>query len=348
MTMTKRILIVEVNWIGDVIFSTPFIRAVRKANPEAHIACLLHPRCVEILEGNPRVDELIIYDEEGVHASLLGKLKLINELRRKRFDTAFILHRSFTKALLMMLAGIPERIGYAAKGRGLILTKAIDEPADGVHKVEYFLNIARRAGIAAEDGSYEFFIANTDREQVKGLLERNGVVRGDKFVTICPGGNWDPKRWPRQNYAKLADSLIEKHGVKIVIAGAKKDIALAEDIKGMMKHEPVITCGRTTLKQLGAIFEMSSLVVANDTGPMHLAVAMKSDTIALFGPTSPELTGPYGGKNYRVIFNNRRCDVPCYDVTCVANRCMEDVMVEDVAAEAGKVLGSREYRKEAC
>ena len=110
--MGKRILIVNVNWVGDVLFSTPFIRAVREANPDAYIACLLHPRCTQMLESNPRLNEIIIYDEEGIHKSLLGKWRLIKELKGKKFDAAFLLHRSFTKALITYLAGIKERIGY--------------------------------------------------------------------------------------------------------------------------------------------------------------------------------------------------------------------------------------------
>jgi len=332
--MSKRILIVEVNWIGDVLFSTPFIRAVREANPDSYIACLAHPRCAEILEGNPRLSEIITYDEEGAHRSLIGKLKLVAGLRSKRFDTAFVLHRSFTKALLVMLAGIPERIGYATKNRSRILTKPIDEPAEDIHKVEYFLNIARSSGISPKSVSYEFFVTGADRAYAAALLKTGLVEAGDKVVVMCPGGNWDPKRWPKENYAALADKLIERYGVKVVMAGAKKDVKLAEDIKQAMKNSPIIACGRTTLKQLGALFELSDLVVANDTGPMHLAVAMKADTIALFGPTSPELTGPYGEANYRVISKNKTCDVPCYDVTCAASRCMEAIAVDDVVKEA--------------
>ena len=331
--MPKRILIVEVNWIGDVLFSTPFIRAVREANPGAHIACLVHPRCAEMLEGNPRLNEIVVYDEEGAHRSLWGKARLAADLRRGRFDTAFILHRSFTKALLTMLSGISERIGYATKGRGWVLTRPIEEPPAPIHKVEYFLNIAREAGIPAEKKSYEFFITGGDRDYIKGLLANSGVVPDNKIVVICPGGNWDPKRWPRDKYAKLADRIAELYGAKIVIAGAKKDIALADEIRSLMDSEPVITCGRTTLKQLAALFEASDLVVANDTGPMHLAVAMKAKTIALFGPTSAELTGPYGGNNYKVISAGTDCAVPCYDTTCKVNRCMDAISVDDVMAE---------------
>ena len=342
--MSKRILIVEVNWIGDVLFSTPFIRAIREHYPDDYIACLLHPRCAEMLEGNPRLNEVIIYDEEGAHKGFFGKLRLIWQLRRKRFDIAFILHRSFTKALLTALAGISERIGYPTKNRSFVLTKIADEPADDAHKVEYFLNIARSVGILSKSNSYEFFIGSSDREFIKKFLRENGVPDTDRVIVLCPGGNWDPKRWPKEKFAGLGDELAERFNAKIVISGAAKDVRLAGDIKEMMKNKPVISCGKTKLKELGALLERAALVVANDTGPMHLAVAMKAKTIALFGPTSSEITGPYGNGSYRVISKNEECAVPCYDVTCAANRCMDAISVEDVLAEAVALLESNERR----
>lgn len=342
----KRILIVSVNWIGDVIFMTPFIRAVREAYPESYIACLIHPRCREIIESNPRLNEIITYDEEGVHKSLWGKIVLVDLLRGKKFDTAFILHRSFTKALLVYLAGAGERIGYSTKHRSSLLTAAVEEPAEAVHKVEYFLNLAKAAGIASRDDSYEFFIRDPDRQFIGKLLKDEGVEDADTLITICPGGNWDPKRWPKENFAKAADLMAAQFGARIAIAGAAKDAALAGEIKGMMKAVPVITCGRTTLGQLGALLERSGLVVANDTGPMHIAVSVKTKVIALFGPTSPHLTGPYGRGSYRVISRNDTCDIPCYDFTCKDNRCMAAITVEEVFA-AAKEMMSRNLKSDA-
>ena len=334
----NRILIVNVNWIGDTLFSTPFIRSVRDAYPDSYIACLLHPRCKEMLDLNPRLNEIIIYDEEGEHKGILGKLKLIIALRRKKFDTAFLLHRSFTKALITFFAGIKERIGYPTKRRAMLLTKTIEENAEELHKVEYFLNIARASGLEPASKSYEFFISDSDKKFISALLCKSGVLEKDKVVVLCPGGNWDPKRWPKESFAKLADALSEKFCAKIVISGAKKDVKLAEEIERMMKTKPVITAGKTTLKQLGALFTQVDLVIANDTGPMHLAVAMKAKTIALFGPTSPLLTGPYGEGRYRVISKNDTCDIPCYDITCAGNRCMAAIKVEDVLKEASGML----------
>lgn len=350
----KRILIVNVNWIGDVIFSTPFIKAVRDAYPDSHIACLLHPRCVDILKDSPRIDEIIIYDEDGQHRGIIGKIKLVWRMRKSHYDMAFILHRSFTKALLTFTAGIKERVGYPTKHRDLLLTKVIDLPDHEIHKVEYFLNLARGYGINARENSYEFFVADKDKESLDKFLKQNGVEDKDRLVVLCPGGNWDPKRWPRENFALLADMLIEKLGVKIVLSGAGSDIGLVNSIKSMMKSTPIISCGLTTLKELGALLERADMVIANDSGPMHLAVAMKTNVIALFGPTSPELTGPYGNGNYMVLWKTKGCDpsagsgshpealegceVPCYDVTCTDNRCMKLITVGDVFKEAEKIL----------
>ena len=328
--MAKKILIVNVNWVGDVLFSTPFIKAVREAYPDGYIACLLHPRCLEMLEGNPRLNEIILYDEERKHRGLLGKLKLINILRKKKFDKAFILHRSFTKAFVAYLSGIKERIGYPTKNRARLLTKIAEEPIEEMHKVEYFLNLASSDGIVPADRSYEFFIKDTDRAYIKNFLAEFGVNEKDLLVVLCPGGNWDPKRWPKENFAGLADMLTEKIGAKIVISGARKDMKLAEEIKGMMKNKPIISCDRTTLKQLGALLARANLVIANDTGPMHIAVSMKANVIALFGPTSAHITGPYGKGNYKIISRYDACEIPCYDVTCKDNKCMTAITIEDV------------------
>jgi len=118
-----------------------------------------------------------------------------------------------------------------------------------------------------------------------------------------------------------------------------------QNIKGMMKNTPIISCGATTLKELGVLLEKASLVIANDSGPMHLAVAMKANVIALFGPTSPELTGPYGKGNYTVLRKIKECEIPCYDITCTDNRCMKLITVGDVFEKAEKILTQRLSKK---
>jgi lipopolysaccharide heptosyltransferase II len=333
----KRILVVNVNWRGDVLFSTPFIRAIREKHPQSFIATLLVPRCVPILENNPYLNEIIVFDEEGRHKGLFGKARLIRLLRSKYFDTVFLLHRSFTRTLLCWLAGIPERIGYFTKKRAMLLTKVISPPLDKLHKVEYFLNIAKACGIETENKDYEFFTSPKDRNYIKNLLQENGLKESESLVVINPGGNWGLKRWPKENFAKLSDRLIEKYQLKLIITGAKSDISLARGIVSLMHNRPTIFCGGTTLGQLAALMAKASLVISNDSGPMHIAVSQKTKTICLFGPTSPEITGPLGSGDYTVIRKDVGCEVPCYQLDCNDNRCMKAISVYDVLQAVQKI-----------
>ncbi|MFC1632051.1 lipopolysaccharide heptosyltransferase II [Candidatus Omnitrophota bacterium] len=333
----KRILIVNVNWRGDVLFTTPFIRALRKKFPDSYIATLVVPRCAALLELNPHLNEIIIFDEEGQHSGLRGKLELVKALKSKSFDTAFLLHRSTTRAFICWLAGIPQRIGYYTRKRSLLLTKSIPVPRPDLHKVDYFLNIASSLAIDAEDKSYEFYFSREDQDYVQRLLAQKGINSNDFSVIINPGGNWAPKRWPEEYFIHLADRLIEKHQAKIIITGADSDLKLAEDIAGQLKGEAVVLSGQTTLGQLAALMSQVKLVIANDSGPMHIAVSQGAKVIALFGPTSAKITGPYGKGNYTVIQKDIGCRIPCYQPDCDRKQCLREISVDDVLQAVEKV-----------
>jgi heptosyltransferase-2 len=328
----KRILVVNVNWLGDVVLSTPALRALRKSDPGARLTCMVVPRCREVLEGNPGVDEIIIYDEDGIHGGFWGKPRLVRKLRAGGFDEVYFFHRSFTRRLAAALAGIPKRVGYPAKKGKFLLTVPVELPERIPHKAEYFLNLLEKAGIKRDGLDCEFYLRDEDRKSAGELLKAGGVSDGDFLAVLNAGGNWKMKRWPAENFAALADLLMEERGAKVVFSGAGKDRKLVESIAGMMKQRPANLCGRTTLKQLGALFERADLVVSNDTGPTHIAAAVGARVVALFGPTSPELTGPCGGGRYTVIRKDVGCEVPCYRADCEDNRCMKAITVEDVLA----------------
>ena len=318
----KRILIVNVNWLGDTIFVTPFIRAIREAFPDSYIAILMHSRCREILEGDPRINEIILYG---------GKIfSLVSQLRSKKFDTAFILRRSLTRTLLLCLSRIPERIGYDSKKSGFLLTKRVPEPSKNIHRVEHFLGLARAAGIEPKTRDYEFFISEKDRRDAQRVLMEAGITDGMEFVVINPGGNWDLKRWPPENFARLGDEISKKFNKKIVLSGAEKDSGLCKNISHLMKSKPVLLCGKIGLKTLGAVFEKAKWVISNDSGPMHIAAGVKTPVVALFGPTSFHITGPYGSGKSKVLQKEIDCEIPCYKLSCKDNRCMKAISVEDV------------------
>lgn len=336
-----RILIVNVNWIGDVLFSTPAIRAIRKHYPHAYIACMVVPRCREVLELNPHLDELIIYDEKREYKGLKGKLRLISALKARRFDTVFLFHRSLTRTLMVALSGIKERVGIYNPKRGFLLTKKVEPQRSDVHKVEQFLNIVKAKDILPAGRNMELFISKEDEAFARGYLKPHGIKEDKPIIVLNPGGNWNLKRWPADKFAELGDKLVELFGAQILITGAEKDIELGDKISGMMKHKPVVTCGKTTLRQLAAILRGADLVVSNDSGPMHIAVSQGAKTIALFGPTDPKVTGPYGAGKYVVIrkpLPSPDCKIPCYNLRCEENACMKAITVGDVIKEANKLL----------
>jgi len=337
----KKILIVNVNWIGDVLFSTPAIRALRRHYPDAYIACMVVPRCKEVLELNPNINELIIYDEKGEYGGLAGKMKLISALKARSFDTVFLFHRSLTRTLMVALSGIRERVGIDNPKRGFLLTKRVEQQPANIHKVEQFLNIVKSTGIADQGKDMEVHVGKSDRDFARAFLDSQGIKEGGSFAILNPGGNWDLKRWPAERFAELGDRINEKFGMPVILTGAGKDVPLAQKISGMMKKKPVIAAGTTTLRQLAAIMKLASLVVSNDSGPMHIAVSQGAPTIAIFGPTDPKLTGPYGGGIYMVIQKSSGkpgCNIPCYDLKCEEALCMKAVTVDDVMLEAEKLL----------
>jgi len=328
----KRVLIFNVNWLGDVLFSTAAIRNIRRNFPCSYIACIVPSRCYPILNGNPNLDEIIIFDEKDRHKSIFKRFEFVRNLRMRNFDLVFLLHRSFSRALICRLAGIPERIGHYTRKRGFLLAKKIMPPVrDSLHRIDYYLDIIERSGFKVEDRYLEFYYTDSDTSYVREFLNKNSVAKNDFLVVINPGGNWLPKRWPKEYWALLCDKLIEKLNAKVVISGGYNDISLANQIKQMMKHKPVISCGVFNVKQLGALAKESSLFVTADTGPLHIANSVGAKKIiAIFGPTSPLVTGPYPAKNVTILQKNVGCKIPCYNLKCKDVLCMKAVTVDDV------------------
>jgi heptosyltransferase-2 len=328
----KKILVVNVNWLGDAILTTPVFKALKDKFPLSYIAVMVIERVKEVFEDNPYIDEIIIFNEKK--GGLLSKIKFITELRGKRFDMAFLIHRSFTRALICFLAGIKERIGYRRLKNAFILTKKI-KPSGVFHRQDYYLYIFERLEIGIKDRIPQFFIPYKIQKKIKSLLE--GIkCQYSYIVGINPSANWELKRWPAYNFSFLADRLIEELNCGVIFIGAGKDRGVVNEVLKCMKNKPYNFCGQTTLKELGGLIGQMDLFISNDSGPAHLASALGIVTLVLFGPTSPEVTSPRG-RNVRII-RNISCKVPCYDLNCEDNICMKGISVDDVFLEVKKIL----------
>jgi len=336
---SERILIFNVNWLGDVLFSTAVIRNLRYNFPNAFIACIIPSRCYPVLEGNPHLNEIIIFDEKTTHRSMWNKIRFVRMLKTKRFDQVFLLHRSLTRVFLCWLAGIRVRTGYDILKSGFLLTHKIPPvPFTSVHRIDYYLGVIKGAGLAVKDSFPEFFISQKDTKSAAQFLKKNSISENDFVVGINAGGNWMPKRWPPDLFARLADSLIEKLSARVIITGGPEDTKLAEGIASAMKYKPVICCGFLSLKQFGGLCTMLQVFISADSGPLHIAAASGAkNIIALFGPTDPSVTGPRSTCGVTIISKETGCVIPCYNMECSDNRCMKAITPEDVMREAENV-----------
>ncbi len=335
----KRILIVSVNWLGDLLFLTPAIRAIRRAHPDSRITCLCPARGLDLLQGNPHIDEVIPLREPRGPGNFFFWMALVPRLKQGRFDTAFLFHRSFTRALAVRLAGIPERIGFQTRKRSGLLTLAVEPPApDSVSKVDTFLQLVEAAGIPPAGRHYDAGLQPEDRAAAGTLWTRLGLSGGDRVVALHAGANWRLKRWPAARFSQLADALAQRYGARILFVGGEGDLPLIRGITGRMKSPGLVAAGQTTFRQMGALLERTSLLVSNDSGPLHMGLAVGVPVVALFGPTDPKLTGPQPDAKAETLFGSIGCPVPCYQLNCPANLCMEQISVEQVDAAAGRLL----------
>ncbi len=330
--MAEKIVIFNVNWLGDVLFSTATIRNIRYNYPDSYLACIIPPRCLPVLEGNPYLNEIIVFDEKKKHKSLFGKISFILELRKKKFDKVFLLHRSFSRAFITYLAGIKERIGYATKKRSFLLTKKLTAPnIENIHRADYYLDVLKQYGLKIKDRDTNFYFSCDDEQFVNQFIKKNNLESAKFLIGLNPGGNWNPKRWPKENFVKLIESLVDRLQAKIIVTGGPEDKELASWIVSNTKVSVVISAGVFNLKQSAAFFKKLDFFITADSGPMHIAAAVSTkNIIGLFGPTKKELTGPVQENNVTIIQKNVECKLPCYNVDCSDNKCMKAITVEDV------------------
>ncbi|MDP8289427.1 MAG: lipopolysaccharide heptosyltransferase II [Candidatus Susulua stagnicola] len=332
----KRILIVSVNWLGDSLLVTPAFKALKKKFPDSYLGVMVVGRVREVFQDNPYIDQVIVFDEKKQHKSFLAKLKFIYFLRRNKFDTCFFIHRSFTKALICFLAGIRLRIGYRRFKNYFILNKKIEPLIGVVHRQDRYLYLFEKNGIIIEDKFPSFFIPENIKNKVSRDLEP--IKREyDCLVGMNPLANWDLKRWPKEYFAKLADSLAVDFKAAVIFIGTEAGRLAVEEIQGMMKQNAFNFCGKTNLKELGALIKNLKIFISNDSGPAHLAASLGVNTLVIFGPTSAEMTKPLG-RAVTVVKKDVGCQIPCYKLDCQDNVCLKELAVEEVYSHVRNIL----------
>jgi heptosyltransferase-2 len=338
----KRILIVRTDRIGDVLLSTPLIKAIRDDCPNAFIAMMVSPYAKDIVDGNPYLDQVIIYDKEGKHKSWHRSMKFARNLKKKRFDLAIILHPNKRVHLVTFFAGISKRVGYDRKMGFLLTDRIIHAKQFGEkHELEYNLDLLRYLGIEVKEKSLFMPIKAESERWIEELFKQEGIREGEKLLTIHPGASCPSKIWPEARFAEAADKLAGKYGFKIFIVAGPKDISRAEMVSKTM-HSPAINlAGKTSVSQLASLLNRCRLFISNDSGPVHIASAVGTPVISIFGRNqkglSPTRWGPVGPKD-KILHKEVGC-IKCLAHNCKKGfACLKAINVEDVLSSADSIL----------
>ena len=354
----NRILIVNPFGIGDVLFSTPLISALRNNLPDPYIGYMCNKRTEPILNSNSNLDIVFVYEKDELRKlwsrsklKFAGRLlDLIKQIRKERFNILIDLSLGHQYSMLLAFMGIRKRIGFNYKARGRFLTDKIKiDGYESRHIVDYYLSLLRFLDIAPAEGArLEFPPRFEDDKQAKGFLERHRIDAGDLIVGVVPGGgaSWGQKasykHWPEEKFAELIDRFAVDRGARVIIFGGESDRAICAKITALCKSDPACACGETDLIGFAALLRYCNLVVVNDGGPLHVAVSQSVPTVSIFGPVDERVYGPYpAGPEQLVIKKDVDCR-PCYRKfkmpECANRICLQRIEVADVFTAAARIL----------
>jgi lipopolysaccharide heptosyltransferase I len=308
-----------------VVHTLPILNLLRKRWPDAHIAWLLTPACAGLLEGHPLLNEVIHFDRRRFGqgwwnpASLFGLLEFTRSLRGREFDLVVDLQGLFRSGYLAWKTHSPVRVGFgnAREFAPWFYTHAVEIHTEEQHAIDRYLKVAAALGCDVSDVEFPFHVTDEDRAAVEAMVD--GV--GD-YAVVLPGTNWATKRWPTERFAALIEPLRARFGLATVVAGGPGDVAMGDQIGGLN------LCGKTTLRQLVALFQRAKVIVGNDSGPTHIAAALGKPLVAIYGPTNPVRTGPYR-RDDAVLRIDIPCS-PCYSRKCSHQSCLQWLGVEAV------------------
>jgi heptosyltransferase-2 len=337
----SRILVKEVNWLGDLVMSLPALRAVRHAFPDARLSVLIKAELASFFDGSSWLDEVIPYRVGRSLGGIADRRHLVAEIRSRRFDLAILFPRSFESAFWTALARVPRRAGFAADGRGLMLTHKATRTTALLrsHQMYDYLYLLRNAlGIASDRTDIAPDVSDTHRGAMRAWLDGHRRRRGP-LIALAVAATYGPaKEWPVARYAALLDRLAERYGAECVLVGAPNERPRCEMVVAASRHGASIAAGETTVGEAIALLSLCDGFAGNDSGAMHIAGALGIPTVGIFASTNPQRTGPLGPRT-RALYHRITCS-PCLERTCRFGHydCLKQVTpdaVEAALAELG-------------
>ena len=356
----KKILVIRYRFIGDTILTVPFLRNLRKAYPDAQIDVLVGPQSGEVLEGCPYINKLIVFDTTRFHKydKGVGEKKsfwsYVTSLRKEQYDTAFVLKRSWSSALLALLIGARTRVGYATEGRQILLTHSIKHDPH-MHEVDSTLTVLECAGIPIVDRYLESWVSVDEQNQIESLAKFAQEDNEKKRVLIHAAAAHPDKLYPLESWVEIVKILAAQNFLP-VFTGAEQDVELYKKLEELSGIRGLNLTGKLSLRLSMALYSNLDLAICTDSGPAHLAAAAGIPTIALFGPTDPVRWRPYtalASKRTLSAAHGQRSllceneavyieDLPCrpcnYHKTCIDRPCLKDLSALSVVKRALELL----------
>lgn len=358
--MTKRILVINPFGIGDVTFSTPLLEVLKKEYPDSFIGYICNRRVSELIASNPCVDKIFMYEKDDYReAWARSKIQCVKkiwafltDIKNGHFDTSIDLSLAYPSSMLFGLVGIKKRLGLNYKNRGRFLTDKID--IDGFtdkHVIEYYSDVLKLLGIDTRKYQLKpkLYVSEQDRMWADSFLRNNGISQSELLIGLVPGcgASWGPdakyRRWNPENFANVGDVLIDKYKARIILFGDSKEVGLCDKVKATMHGDVLTTCGKTSVGQLLGLLSKCGLLITNEGGTLHMAVAIDVPTVSIFGPVDDRIYGPYPASNRHAVITGDLVPCrPCYKKfkyrLCETNTCVSSISVEKVLKAAEKLL----------
>lgn len=343
-----NILIVKLSAVGDVVHTLPSLASLRRLYPDANISWVIEEASSDIICGHPYLDRVIVSRRKKwiadlkkfrhISRTILEIRSFIAEIRDRKYDLVIDFHGLLKSALIVLISSGKRKLGYDSMQElsGLFLNEKIFEDM-GKHAVDRYLDFPRYLGARIEKPEFCIPVAEENKTKVKKLLRANGIDTGERFVAVNPIAFWETKLWDEKKFALLCDRISNELKLKVIFTGGTSEGAI-ERMQSSMTCPYVDLVGATTLRDLAYLYGLSLLVVTTDSGPMHVAAAVGTPTVAIFGPTDPARTGPYGA-NHTIVRKDLPCS-PCFLKKCATGKCMKEISADEVFEAVRKAMNS--------
>jgi len=335
----NRIVVRMPNWIGDLVMATPILTDLRKAFPDSHITAMSRTPLCELLRQDPEIDELFCFSKASGFGRRSERRDIVEKLRRGKYDLGVLLTHSFSSAWWFWQGKVGRRLGYDCNGRRFLLSDRVCLPQElqTQHLVVTYKMLLEPLGIPVSETRPRLFLGEKELEEARILLQQLGVTKNHRLIGINPGAAYgSAKCWLPERFREVTLRLLDKEDLFIVYFGDQGTTPLVKEICQGLPPRVVNLAGLTSIRELACLIKLCDVLLTNDSGPMHIAAALDTPLVALFGSTNEITTGPY--KAGSVIHKHAECS-PCYQRVCPIDfRCMKRIEADEVYREIVRLL----------